>query len=153
MMTLQSAFLAQAISCIALGSAFMGRLMRLLAQYWPENTGVARRFAAWPGDISAMGASLPLRIAGGLHALVLNRQDARLAAAYPPHDVDDATLLTEVQRALQQYDAFLCNWIENAPQTNEARRSAVLIVATCANVRAVTIFEIDAARNKLCSVA
>ena len=153
MMTLQSAFLAQAISCIALGSPFMGRLMRLLAQYWPENTGVARRFAASPGDISSMGASLPLRIAGGLHALVLNRQDARLAAAYPPHDVDDATLLTEVQRALQQYDAFLCNWIENAPQTNEARRSAVLIVATCANVRAVTIFEIDAARNKLCSVA
>ena len=129
MMTLQLAFLSQARSCNALGSAFMGRLMGLLAQYWPDDTSVAQRFAIWPGDVSSAGASLPLRIAGGLHALVLNGQDAGLAAAYPPHVVDDVTLIAAVLNAMRRHDAFLRDWIETAPQTNEVRRSAVLIAA------------------------
>ena len=129
MMALQAAFLAQAKSCRALGSPFMGQLMRLLAQHWPADTRVARRFATWSGDVSATGASLSLRLAGGLHALVLTGNDAGLAAAYPPHVVDEATLLAAVQSALRRHDDFLCDWVESAPQTNEVRRSAVLIAA------------------------
>jgi hypothetical protein len=129
MTALQAAFLGQRKACTTLGSPFMGRLMGLLAQHWPDDTPLARRFAAWPGDVSAAGASLPLRLAGGLHALVLTGRDADLAAAYPPHDVSDAVLLQAVHNAMRQHDAFLSAWVENAPQTNEVRRSSVLIAA------------------------
>jgi hypothetical protein len=128
-MTLQHAFLEQAKSCFALGSPYMGRVMTLLAQHWPEDTELARCFANWSGDIGPSGASLPLRLAGGLHALVLQGMDAELAAVYPPHVVDDVVLRDAVVAAIRRHDVFLCCWAENAPQTNEVRRSAVLIAA------------------------
>jgi hypothetical protein len=129
MTALSAAFQGQVKACAALGSPFMARLMRLLAEHWPMDTALAQRFADWPGDVSAMGASLPLRLAGGLHALVLQGRDAGLMAAYPPYSVTDASLLQAVLAAMRQHDAFLCDWVENAPQTNEVRRSAVLIAA------------------------
>ena len=107
----------------------MARLMSLLALHWPDDTAVAGRFADWPGNISPRGAALPLRIAGGLHALVLMGRDAGLAAAYPPHSVADATLLAAVLGALRRHDAFLSDWVDRPPQTNEVRRSAGLIAA------------------------
>lgn len=126
-MELRATFLEQAKACVGLGSPFMGRLMELLARHWPNDTALARRFALWEGDIGPFGASLPLRLAGGLHALVLMARDAPLAAAYPPNVVDDAVLLDAVLGAMRHHDAFLCRWVENAPQTNEVRRSTVLI--------------------------
>ena len=128
-MELQATFLEQAKACVGLGSPFMGRLMSLLARCWPDDTALARRFALWEGEIGPFGASLPLRLAGGLHALVLMARDATLAAAYPPNVVDDAVLLDAVLGAMRHHDAFLCRWVENAPQTNEVRRSTVLIAA------------------------
>lgn len=107
----------------------MGRLMGLLVAHWPDDTAVAQRFAAWSGNIGAHGAALPLRIAGGLHALVLMGRDADLAAAYPPHQRDDAALLAAVLGALRRHDSFLSDWINSPPQTNEVRRSAGLIAA------------------------
>jgi hypothetical protein len=85
---LQAAFLDQAKSCAALGSPFMERLMTLLAHHWPDDTALAQRLVCWEGDITATAAALPLRIAGGLHALALMGHDADLVAAYPPNMVD-----------------------------------------------------------------
>jgi hypothetical protein len=127
---LREAFLEQAKSSAALGSPFMARLMTLLARHWPDDTALARYFSRWEGDISATAAALPLRLAGGLHALVLMGRDDALAAVYPPNAVDDSILLDAVLRAIRRHDAFLCSWVENAPQTNEVRRSAVLIAAS-----------------------
>lgn len=128
-MAIQAAFLKQARACAELGSPFMGRLMALLADHWPDDTALAQRFNGWDGDIGPSGASLPLRLAGGLHALVLSEQDASLAAAYPPNLVSDTDLLAAVLGAMRRQDEFLCQWVESAPQTNEVRRSAVLIAA------------------------
>ncbi|SMP22387.1 hypothetical protein SAMN06265373_104198 [Shimia sagamensis] len=105
----------------------MGRLLRVLAEHWPEDTRLAAKCATFAGDISPKGHSLPLRIAGGLHALVLQNKDAGLTAAYPPHHASDAALLEATLAALHTHDTFLTNWITHAPQTNEVRRSAVLI--------------------------
>ncbi|MGM0559514.1 MAG: DUF2332 domain-containing protein [Pseudomonadota bacterium] len=126
---LPTAFLKQAEACRKFGSPFMGRLMVLLAENWPDDTALAGRFARWDGDLGPAGASLPLRVAGGLHALVLMGRDARLAASYPPNQVDDAQLCAAVLDALRKHDDFLCEWTERPPQTNEVRRSAVLIAA------------------------
>lgn len=125
--TLSAAFRDQASHCEALGSPFMGRLLRLLATHWPTDTALARKCAAWQGDIGPLGASLPLRICGGLHALVLQQRDADLIAAYPPNNVPDTRLRGAVLAALQTHDTFLSGWIDHAPQTNEPRRAAVLI--------------------------
>lgn len=124
---LRAAFLEQAGYCEGLDSPFMGRLLRLLARHWPEDTNLAQKLADWPGDIRPMADSLPLRVAGGLHALRLSGQDAGLDAAYPPNGSDDETLWAAVAKALQTHDAFLCDWVTHAPQTNEVRRSAALI--------------------------
>ncbi|MEP3330517.1 DUF2332 domain-containing protein [Sedimentitalea sp.] len=128
-MTLIEAFRFQAQACTSLGSPFMGRLLMMLADNWPADSALARRCAESKGDIGPRGASLPLRVAGGLHALVLSGRDSGLQAVYPPEAVSDVRLCAAVLDALARHEDFILNWIESAPQTNEVRRSAVLIAA------------------------
>ena len=128
-MSLAAAFARQAESCVRLGSPFMGRLMRLLAgRLGPRHGAVAARLYAWPGDPSSNGHSLPLRLAGGLHALARAGR-AGLADAYPPHDVDDAALWRAVDAALADEATFLLDWVLSAPQTNEVGRAAAFRAA------------------------
>ncbi|PSK84153.1 hypothetical protein CLV79_109127 [Limimaricola soesokkakensis] len=117
----------QSRHCDALGSPFMRRLMALLSAHWPLPGAVAERLDAWPGEVGSRAAALPLRLAGGLHALVLQGRDAEIAAAYPPHAVSDDELLSAVTGAMQRHEGFLLDWIQSPPQTNEVRRAAALI--------------------------
>ena len=126
-MTLKQAFEDQAGHCVALGSPFMGQLMNVLARDWPVDSALGQKFASVAGDVGPMGASLPLRIASGLHALVLTRKSPRLAKAYPPNGVSDAELSAAVLDALSAHETYLLAWTDHAPQTNEVRRSAALI--------------------------
>ncbi|KJZ20916.1 hypothetical protein TW80_01560 [Loktanella sp. S4079] len=120
------AFEFQSKACIDLGSPFMGQLMRLCAtQEWPD-CDVTQRIMQWRGDLSPRGQSVPLRLAGALHALRL-MGNASLAAAYPPSSVDDAQLWKAVCAALINHGTTIMEWLDFAPQTNEVRRSAVLI--------------------------
>lgn len=125
-MDLQTAFHDQATSCRNLDSPFMGRLLDLLAAYWPTDTALARKCATFQGDIGPAGQSLPLRICGGLHALRLQDR-AGLSAVYPPQQPGDVQFKDVVLSALETEDAFLTAWIDSPPQTNELRRSAALI--------------------------
>lgn len=127
MTPLQDAFLHQARSCAALDSPFMARLLTTLAEIWPQDTALARTCDAWTGDIGPNGASLPLRIASGLHALVLGGDDEPLARAYPPGEAGD--LAAALGAALSRHDAYLADWVLRPPQTNEVRRSVALIPA------------------------
>lgn len=126
-MTLPQAFHQQATSCEKLGSPFMGRLLRLLADHWPKGSLLDARFSQFDGDIGPAGASLPLRTAGGLHALVLSGRAPNLAAVYPPHSVADDVLCDALVAALHEHEAFMLEWVKSPPQTNEVRRSAALI--------------------------
>nr|WP_281403120.1 DUF2332 family protein [Sulfitobacter aestuariivivens] len=121
------AFADQAESCSQMGSPFMGRLLRILASQWPQSSALGQKFAGFEGDIGPAGHSLPLRIAGGLHALVLNGTAPELAAVYPPNNASTADLETNVLHALHTHEKFLLDWTDSAPQTNEVRRSAALI--------------------------
>lgn len=107
----------------------MARLMGLMAEHWPLDRALAARMDLWPGDLGPKGASLPLRLAGGLHALTLLNTDRALVAAYPPHTVSDTQLVAAVRGAMLSHAEFLDRWIDTAPQTNEVGRSAVLIAA------------------------
>ncbi len=107
----------------------MGQLLDILAHHWPGDTPFVRLCRDWPGDITPAGASLPLRITGGLHALVLTGRDTNLAALYPPHRASDAALKDAVLDALTTHQGFLTDWVQSPPQTNEVRRSVALIGA------------------------
>lgn len=123
----QEAFLQQATNCEALGSPFMADLMRLFAQRLTADMGsVAGRILNWPGDMSYTGDSVPLRIAGGLHALAILER-CGLHHCYPPNAFDPNTVWRAIEWAFQSEGPFLTSWLENAPQTNEIRRSAPLI--------------------------
>lgn len=126
---IRSAFRDQGGACARLGSPFMGRLMPLLADRLRPTTAVARRVLDWAGDVGSGGQSVPLRLAGALHGLVLDRVDHALTAAYPPREVDDDTLFAAVDGAMTRHEARLMAWLDHAPQTNEVRRSAALIPA------------------------
>lgn len=122
----RDAFLVQARSCAALGSPLMSRLMTGLAQGLQPGTPVADQILAWTGDPLPQADSLPLRLAGGLHALVLTNTDPALAAAYAKAGADPTTAALA---AIARHPAFLRDWLRSPPQTSEIRRSAVLIAA------------------------
>lgn len=105
----------------------MERLCELLALHFPGAGLLADKAAAFAGDLGPAGHSVPLRVAAGLHALVLSGRAPGLAAVYPPALPDEITLLEQLRCALADHDAFLASWIGSAPQTNEIRRSAMLI--------------------------
>lgn len=105
----------------------MQRLLTLIADKLRPGTQLIDLMINWPGDRSSRGASLPLRLAGSLHALVLDGSDAALAATYPPHEVDDEALWRAVENALRVHANQLAELMQSPPQTNEVRRAAALI--------------------------
>lgn len=123
---LRAALHQQAASCAALGSPFMARLCTLLAERLTPKTPLTRRLFAWPGDLGPAAASIPLRLAGALHALVLQGHRG-LGAVYPPRDPSDEALWQAIDTALQTDALAIDAFLDSPPQTNEVRRSAVLI--------------------------
>lgn len=124
---IHDAFLRQAAACEGLGSPFTARLSRLFASRLSPGGAVADRILQWPGDPSPAADSVPLRIAGSLHALVLEGRDADLKAVYPPRAVDDGTLWSALSRAMTDHADFILGRLASAPQTNEVRRSGALL--------------------------
>lgn len=126
-MSLIKAFRDQSETCTRMGSPFMGRLLGILAEHWDADTALGQKLAAYEGDIGPAGHSLPLRLAGGLHALVLRGDVPALATVYPPHDKPDPELKEHVLNTLNHKEDFLIDWTTSPPQTNEVRRSAALV--------------------------
>jgi hypothetical protein len=125
--SLRAAFADQARHCAGLGSPFMARLMSLAAERLRPEGRVGDRLFAWEGDLSGSGQSVQLRLAGALHALVLTGDP--LGRVYPPAEATDDELWAAVDRALHDRADRVLDWLDRPPQTNEVRRSAVLIAA------------------------
>jgi hypothetical protein len=77
-------------------------------------------------------AAVPLRLLGGVHALVLTRRAPELARFYPsaggayrPEDADDCWAAFRAVVAAE-HDA-LRNWLRRPPQTNEVGRANLLL--------------------------
>ncbi|MBF9043013.1 DUF2332 family protein [Rhodobacterales bacterium HKCCE4037] len=124
---MRAAFARQGEVTGQLGSSFMARLMPLIGARLDDGTAVGARCLAWEGDVSAAGQSVPLRLAGALHGLVLDGSDKGLAAAYPPNDVPDDALWQALQSALVTHETRIHAWLDRPPQTNEVRRSAAIV--------------------------
>jgi hypothetical protein len=124
---LQQAFLDQAKACDALGSPFTARICRLHAERLEPGNAVADRMLDWPGNPSSSADSVPLRIAGCLHALVLEGKDSLLSVAYPPDQTDDEALWVAITHAYSVHSDFILDRLASPPQTNEVRRSGALL--------------------------
>ncbi|HYJ84110.1 MAG TPA: DUF2332 family protein [Allosphingosinicella sp.] len=122
----REAFARQSGWAEALGSPLMVRLCRLLSERLDRETEVGRRVLDWPGDAGAFADALPLRLAGGLHALVRSGEAPALERCYPPRPLPTEDDLWEALRPALAHPA-LPAWLDSAPQTNEVGRSAVLM--------------------------
>lgn len=81
---------------------------------------VMLRIRKWQGP--ALSDALPLRIAGGLHALHLAGDEPALDPIYRGLSPTNASEL--VVDAIERHEAFLLPWLDGPPQTNEAGRSS-----------------------------
>jgi hypothetical protein len=124
----RASFIRQAAHCDSMGSPLTARVLRMLAAEMLPGP-VADRVLGWPGDSTSQGDAVALRLAAGLHALVLSGADAGLAAAYATPDAPDTDLRAALKQAFTNHADHLLHWLHSPPQTNEVRRSAVLIAA------------------------
>jgi hypothetical protein len=82
----------------------------------------------WPG--APMADALPLRMAGGVHALYLSGKAPELARIYDAQGEGNLTEDVALLRAVfASHEAALLPWLDGPPQTNEAGRSVNYIAA------------------------
>ena len=122
----RAAFANQLAYCRANDAPVTARILAALATLLDKPaTAFARRIAQWPG--APLADALPLRAAGGLHALHLSGIAPGLAPIYADaEDFNDATIVAGV---VAGHDEQLLPWLDGPPQTNEAGRSASFIAA------------------------
>lgn len=121
------AFADQAASCRQMGSPLTANVCEHLgAALQPDQGPVAQRVLNWPGEASSRADSVPLRLAGALHAVILAEKAPELAAAYKKSDPSTELLLATIAA----HQDFILDWLDSPPQTNEVGRSAAIIGAT-----------------------
>ncbi len=142
---IRTAFAQQAHHCRQLGSPFTAAVCDALAALVDETTRVGRRILQWPGD--PIAAALPLRSAGALNALARSGRAPGLAALYPPNALPDPERLQDgIAAAAAAHDAFLHDFLDRPPQTNEVGRSSSLLggclLAAARTEKPLELFEI-----------
>lgn len=123
----RTAFLNQVAYCRDNGAPVTALVCHALAELLDGTRGgaVMARLRKWEGP--ALADALPLRIAGGVHALHLKGAEPGLAPIYAGEAPGDAT--ERVAAALEAHEAALLPWLDGPPQTNEAGRSWAFAVA------------------------
>lgn len=120
----RAAFGNQVAYCRANDAPLTARVVEAVLANFDGPGAFLARLREWPG--AAMADALPLRAAGGLHALYLSGAEPGLAPLYAGEAVDAAAL---VGAAIARHDAALLPWLDGPPQTNEAGRSASYVAA------------------------
>ncbi len=115
------AFANQVAYCEANGAPVTARVVRGIAAVLDSEAANAlvERVRRWQG--APLADALPLRVAGGIHALHLSGTEKRLARIYANLYANDAAVLRAV---METRDAELLPWLDGPPQTNEAGRSS-----------------------------
>lgn len=109
------------------GAPNTARVLRALLPVLQGDTATGRRMAQWQG--LSLADAMPLRIAGGLHNLVLTGTDRRLEPVYAGLVTDQAAIDAIVVDLVETYDTLLLPWLDGPPQTNEAGRSWAFMAA------------------------
>jgi len=118
---IRDAFHLQARYCREAGSALTAEVVAALGDMLDHGTRTGARILDWPGD--PIADALPLRIAGGLHALARSGREELLTRYYTTHDLEAHPIL---RQALAKWDDWLSPWLDGPPQTNEVARAGAL---------------------------
>lgn len=120
-------FVEQAGWCEALGSPFTAALLRRFAGSFEAGGAVAQICADWPTN--PRKDALGLRLAGALHYAVLAKMAPDLAAVYPRAQTawDMGRTWPVAERWLSRHVDFAKAYLQSPPQTNETRRSIILL--------------------------
>ncbi len=105
----------------------MARLMRLFAERLGPDDPLGEYLLSWPGDPAPVADGLPLRLAGALHALC--QRGIALVDVYPPSHASDDILWSAVTDTMAAHSQHIRTWLRSSPQTNEVRRSAIILPA------------------------
>jgi len=121
-----TAFANQVAYCLKAEAPITARVVAAVAELveTSEPGALLDRIRAWQG--APLADALPLRIAGGIHALHLAGAEPALGALYREEAADDLAL---VRAAIARHEAALLPWLDGPPQTNEAGRSSNFIAA------------------------
>ncbi len=124
--SIREAYANQVAYCRANDSPVTARIVAAIAALLDEPAAgpFIARIRDWRG--APLGDAVPLRSAGGLHALHLSGDAPELAPIYVDTPADDAAIVAEVVR---KHEADLLPWLDGPPQTNEAGRSSSFIAA------------------------
>lgn len=117
--------------CAEMGSAFYGVFMNRIADDL-EAGGPSRELAArWTGrDARALFMdAVPIRLANTFNHLAMTGEAPALSAAWPRPDapIDAEAAWAAAREAIGPHSAALSAFLDHEPQTNEVRRSAVLL--------------------------
>ena len=123
----RAAFANQVAYCAANDAPVTGRICEAAIAMLDDSTAFGRRVLEWQGK--PLADALPLRVAGGFHALHLSGAEP----AFSPLYAGEATAMAAAERllasALKRHEAKLLPWLDGPPQTNEAGRSANFVAA------------------------
>jgi hypothetical protein len=121
-----TAFANQVAYCQHAGAPITARVVAAIAEVLASDAAspLLTRIRDWQG--APLADALPLRVAGGLHALHLTGAAPQLAPIYRNEACDDAAVIADVMAV---HEAALMPWLDGPPQTNEAGRSANFIAA------------------------
>jgi hypothetical protein len=119
--TNRGAFRIQEFYCRKMDAPIYADICAAIADGLDRGSETGRKVLDWPGEPTR--DALPLRLIGGLHALVLAGRDDELAEVFAGKVSAEA-----INRVLARNDAALLPWLDGPPQTNEPGRSGALIV-------------------------
>lgn len=122
----RDAFLIQRFYCDKMDAPIYARICVALAEGLTRDSRVGARILDWPGEPTR--DAVPLRLIGGLHALVLAGADDELAGVFSGAVTDVAGIGPILERVLARHDDAVLPWLDGPPQTNEPGRSAGLMV-------------------------
>jgi hypothetical protein len=123
-------FAQQAAACAALGSPLYAALLERIARDVEEGGPCAGAIAGY--ERVTRDDALPLRLLGGVHALVLTGQAPELAAHYPSaggafDPRRPAAAWPAFRDAVAGHPEWLRVWLARPPQTNEVGRASLLL--------------------------
>jgi hypothetical protein len=120
------AFHNQALYCRANNAPITARIVEGMSALLTtgKRGAFVDRVREWQG--APLADALPLRVAGGLHALHLRGAEPELGPIYRGDPADDVHILADV---IGRREAELLPWLDGPPQTNEAGRSSNFVAA------------------------
>lgn len=122
----RTAFTNQVAYCEASGAPITARVVAAILEVVESRHSniLIERIRNWQG--APLADALPLRVAGGIHALQLSGAEPGLEPIYRGEPADDAAL---VGAAMFIHEDRLLPWLGGPPQTNEAGRSSNFVAA------------------------